>query len=63
MVNSQLKQRRNYEELKQHAINISLIVAEQLIETMDKNDDILKKLGEKINHVDDMGQKRVRDAK
>ena len=63
MVNSQLKQRRNYEELKQHAINISLIVAEQLIETMDKNDDILKKLGDKINHVDDMGQKRVRDAK
>ena len=55
MVNSQLKQRRNYEELKQHAINISLIVAEQLIETMDKNDDILKKLGDKINHVDDMG--------
>ena len=63
MVNSQLKQRRNYEELKQHAVNISLIVAEQLIETMDKNDDTLKKLGDKINHVDDMGQKRVRDAK
>ncbi len=63
MVNSQLKQRRNYEELKQHAINITLIVAEQLIDTMDKNDEILKKLGDKITHVDDMGQKRVRDAK
>jgi hypothetical protein len=24
---------------------------------------LLKKLGDKINHVDEMGQKRVRDAK